>query len=69
MSVRSRSSTLILLALVAGIASPGGVWCFDPIEAKPGTVVRWAAEGTESCREGDREWSPHGDTCYFALDL
>ncbi|MEE2778468.1 MAG: M23 family metallopeptidase, partial [Acidobacteriota bacterium] len=46
-----------------------GVWCFDPIEAKPGTVVRWAAEGTESCREGDREWSPHGDTCYFALDL
>ncbi|MDX1385178.1 MAG: M23 family metallopeptidase, partial [Thermoanaerobaculia bacterium] len=25
--------------------------------------------GTESCRMGGRSWSPHGETCYFPIDL
>ena len=41
----------------------------SPIVAKPGTVVRWSAPGTERCTEGERSWLPHGETCYFPLDL
>ncbi len=39
------------------------------ITAEPGTVVRWAAPGTERCEAGQRSWLPHGDDCYFPVDL
>ena len=39
------------------------------ITAEPGTVVRWVAPGTERCESGQRSWLPHGDDCYFPVDL
>ena len=39
------------------------------ISAAPGTVVRWEAAGTERCESGGRSWLPHGDICYYPVDL
>lgn len=39
------------------------------ITAEPGTVVRWSAPGTERCEAGQRSWLPHGDDCYYPVDL
>ena len=39
------------------------------LSAEPGTVVRWVAPGTESCESENRSWLPHGDVCYFPIDL
>ena len=70
MPIPGRFSTTLCLALLLPLAFAASAGAADaPIEAKPGTVVRWAAEGTESCSEGERSWPPHGSTCYFPLDL
>jgi murein DD-endopeptidase MepM/ murein hydrolase activator NlpD len=37
--------------------------------ARPGTVVRWSAAATTECRADDRVFGPHGETCYFPVDL
>lgn len=39
------------------------------IIAAPGSVLRWSAPGTRSCREGKRSWRPLGETCYFPIDI
>ena len=39
------------------------------VSAAAGSVVRWSAPGTRSCREGKRSWQPLGETCYFPIDL
>jgi Peptidase family M23 len=39
------------------------------ISAAPGSLLRWSAPGTKSCREGKRSWRPLGETCYFPIDI
>lgn len=39
------------------------------VSAAPGTVLRWSAPGTRSCRTGQRAWRPVGETCYFPIDI
>jgi murein DD-endopeptidase MepM/ murein hydrolase activator NlpD len=39
------------------------------LEARPGTVVRWRAPATTECRADGRVFSPHGEVCYFPVDL
>lgn len=39
------------------------------LTAVPGSLLRWSAPGTQSCRDGARSWlSLHG-TCYFPIDI
>ena len=64
------------MAAVAAIAclSSGPILAAAPkqhatVSAAPGTVLRWSAPGTKSCREGKRSWRPLGDTCYFPIDI
>jgi murein DD-endopeptidase MepM/ murein hydrolase activator NlpD len=39
------------------------------LDARPGTVVRWSAAETTECRADGRAFLPHGETCYFPVDL
>ncbi len=39
------------------------------MSARPGTVVRWSAPETTECRIDGRTYPPHGETCYFGVDL
>jgi murein DD-endopeptidase MepM/ murein hydrolase activator NlpD len=39
------------------------------LSARPGAVVRWTAPSTEECRADGRAFQPHGETCYFPVDL
>jgi murein DD-endopeptidase MepM/ murein hydrolase activator NlpD len=32
-------------------------------------MVRWTAPGTTECRIDGRAYAPHGETCYFGVDL
>jgi murein DD-endopeptidase MepM/ murein hydrolase activator NlpD len=50
---------------VAGAADPDTT----RMRARPGTVVRWSAPGTTECRVDGRVYPPHGETCYFGVDL
>jgi murein DD-endopeptidase MepM/ murein hydrolase activator NlpD len=67
------------IALVAGCVAPIGAGvalavAADPpaatrLSARPGTVVRWSAPETSECRVDGRSYPPHGETCYFGVDL
>jgi murein DD-endopeptidase MepM/ murein hydrolase activator NlpD len=37
--------------------------------ARPGTVVRWSAPDTTECTIDGHTYAPHGQTCYFGVDL
>ena len=72
MTTRTRcplAASLVLSALGIALLAPGLVAEDEPISAVAGTVVRWVAADTESCSADDRSWLPHGDTCYFPIDL
>jgi murein DD-endopeptidase MepM/ murein hydrolase activator NlpD len=70
------SPTSILRAFLA-VAATGAVGAApepDPaattrLSARPGIVVRWTAPGTTECRIDRRSYPPHGETCYFGVDL
>jgi hypothetical protein len=40
-----------------------------PIEAVPGSLVRWSVPGTKSCGMGGRSWAALQETCYYPIDL
>lgn len=67
-AARSRLCVLGGAALVPLVLASAPLLA-EPIVAQPGSVVRWAAPGTEECRLEARTWRPHGDTCYFPVDL
>jgi murein DD-endopeptidase MepM/ murein hydrolase activator NlpD len=52
--------------LLAGAATAADA---TRMTARPGTVVRWSAPQTTECRADGRSFAPHGDTCYFGVDL
>jgi murein DD-endopeptidase MepM/ murein hydrolase activator NlpD len=39
------------------------------MNARPGTVVRWSGADTTECSVDGHSYAPHGDTCYFGVDL
>ena len=39
------------------------------VEAAPGTIVRWAGEGTDECAMDGRRWPALDGACWFAVDL
>jgi murein DD-endopeptidase MepM/ murein hydrolase activator NlpD len=41
----------------------------NPIEVRPGAVVRWAGEGISRCRIGGTSYDPLAGACYYAIDL
>jgi murein DD-endopeptidase MepM/ murein hydrolase activator NlpD len=59
----------LALALVAGAAVSSAGAEDVRLSAQPGTVVRWSAPSTEECRADGSGWRPHGETCYFPVDL
>jgi murein DD-endopeptidase MepM/ murein hydrolase activator NlpD len=65
----SRRSLGLAVALVAGVAAFSAGAEDARLAAEPGTVVRWSAPATTECRAGDDSWRPHGETCYFPVDL
>jgi murein DD-endopeptidase MepM/ murein hydrolase activator NlpD len=40
-----------------------------PIEAVPGSLVRWSVPGTKRCGMGGRSWAALQETCYYPIDL
>jgi murein DD-endopeptidase MepM/ murein hydrolase activator NlpD len=70
----SSSSVFPALIAVAATATMGAAPAADPaaptrLTARPGSVVRWTAPQTTECRIDGRSYAPHGETCYFGVDL
>jgi murein DD-endopeptidase MepM/ murein hydrolase activator NlpD len=55
--------------LLAGAGAGGARAEEVRLSARPGTVVRWSAPETAECRADGRTFKPHGETCYFPVDL
>lgn len=36
---------------------------------RPGSIVRWAGEGTVECVQGEQSFAPIAEVCYFPIDL
>lgn len=65
-------STVALLAallLVTLFAVPPAGAASPSVTADPGTVVRWAGEGTTRCGMAGETWEPVDGTCYYPVDL
>jgi murein DD-endopeptidase MepM/ murein hydrolase activator NlpD len=58
-----------VLAGAAAFAAAGDPPAPVRMSARPGTVVRWSAAATTECRAEGRVYPPHGETCYFGVDL
>ena len=39
------------------------------VRARPGSVVRWSGDDSESCGRGTQTWPANADTCWFPIDL
>jgi murein DD-endopeptidase MepM/ murein hydrolase activator NlpD len=57
------------VALLAGATAVNAGAEEARLSARPGTVVRWSAPETTECRAEGRAFRPHGETCYFPVDL
>ena len=53
--------------IVFGVLA-GGAWAAE-VEVRPGSVVRWAGDGVESCATGGQRWSPVEGSCWYPVDL
>jgi murein DD-endopeptidase MepM/ murein hydrolase activator NlpD len=59
---------LAAFLLTAALAAPGAG--AEPVaQVPPGSVVRWPAEGLESCAMGKRSWAPLDGACFYPVDL
>ena len=66
-----RRAALAAFAVGIGWLSllPAGASHLAEASARPGTVVRWRAAGTESCGRGSSSWPVAGETCWYPIDL
>lgn len=55
------------LLLAFAVASPRPAEAAS--EVAPGSIVRWAGEGIESCSKAGRSWEPLDGACYFPISL
>ncbi len=53
------------LAFVLAASAPAA----EPLRVRPGTVVRWAGDGTDWCEAAGRRFEPLDGVCYFPVDL
>ncbi|HVR29294.1 MAG TPA: M23 family metallopeptidase [Thermoanaerobaculia bacterium] len=67
--IRRRTLPGLALAILVCGAAAAARTSETRLSARPGTVVRWSASATEECRADGRSFLPHGEICYFPIDL
>ncbi|MFQ5525695.1 MAG: M23 family metallopeptidase [Thermoanaerobaculia bacterium] len=67
-SLAAAWSLLASAAIPAGSSGPAER-LGESIAARPGSVVRWAGKGIESCGRENRSWQPLDGSCWFPIDL
>ncbi len=57
------------LALAAAVLAASALLAEDSPLVVPGSVVRWHADGAQTCHLGERSWGAEAGTCFLPIDL
>lgn len=64
-----RAGVVLLLAGAVAPLVPSAAGEEPAARVRPGTVVRWLGEGTDSCAIGKQTWPPLDGACLYPIDL